>query len=96
MHKPCDSHWSATKRVIRYLKGTEDYGIKYTKVYAFYLIENSNSYFNGDKENIVLTLGYLMSLGSIMVSYAGLHSMNLSHIMCIHGVLNDTPNLITY
>eukprot|EP00253_Pinus_taeda_P022157 PITA_22157 len=28
MQKPCERHWSATKRVLRYLKGTQDLGIK--------------------------------------------------------------------
>ena len=30
MAKPQESHWNAAKEVLRYLKGTLDYGIKYT------------------------------------------------------------------
>jgi len=30
MQKPCEGHWSATKRVLKYLKGTQDFGLKYT------------------------------------------------------------------
>jgi hypothetical protein len=30
MVKPHESHWNAAKEVLRYLKGTLDYGIKYT------------------------------------------------------------------
>eukprot|EP00253_Pinus_taeda_P015220 PITA_15220 len=30
MQKPCERHWSTTKRALRYLKGTQDFGIKYT------------------------------------------------------------------
>jgi hypothetical protein len=29
MEKPHESHWNAPKVVLRYLKGTLDYGIKY-------------------------------------------------------------------
>jgi hypothetical protein len=28
MQKPCEGHWSATKRVLKYLKGTQDFGLK--------------------------------------------------------------------
>eukprot|EP00253_Pinus_taeda_P029221 PITA_29221 len=28
MQKPCEGHWFAAKRVLKYLKGTQDYGIK--------------------------------------------------------------------
>eukprot|EP00253_Pinus_taeda_P012506 PITA_12506 len=58
MQKPCEGHWSAAKRVLRYLKGTQDFGIKYTQVDEFNVIGYSNSDFDGDKETEVSTLGY--------------------------------------
>ena len=69
MHKPCEGHWSAAKRVLRYLKGTQDIGLKYSKVDDFKLIGYSNLDFDGDKETGVLTFGYTMSLGSTAVSW---------------------------
>ena len=30
--KPCEIHWKDAKQVLRYLKGTVDYGILYTDV----------------------------------------------------------------
>eukprot|EP00253_Pinus_taeda_P029479 PITA_29479 len=69
MQKPCEGHWSAAKRVLRYLKGTQDFGIKYTQVDNFSLIGYSNSDFDGDKETGVSTLGYDTSLGSRTVSW---------------------------
>eukprot|EP00253_Pinus_taeda_P018028 PITA_18028 len=68
MQKPCEGHWSAVKRVLRYLKGTQDFGIKYTQVDDFSLIGYSYLDFDGDKETGVSTSGYSMSLGSISVS----------------------------
>ena len=68
MQKPCEGHWSTAKRVIKYLKGTEDFGLKYTQVGDFNLIGYSNSDFDGDKEIGVSTSGYVMSLGSEVVS----------------------------
>jgi len=49
MQKPCEGHWSAAKRVLKYLKGTQDFVLKYTQVSDFSLIRYSNSDFDGDK-----------------------------------------------
>ena len=69
MQKPCEGHWFAIKRVLKYLKGTQEFGLKYTKVGDFNLIGYSDSNFDGDKEIGVSTLGYVMSLGSRVVSW---------------------------
>ena len=58
MHKPCEGHYSAIKRTLRYLKGTQDFGLKYTKVEDFKLIGHTDSDFDGDKETWVSTSGY--------------------------------------
>ena len=65
MHKPCEGHWSAAKRVLRYLKATQDVG----QVDDFKVIGYSDSNFDGDKEIGVSTSGYTMSLGSVAVSW---------------------------
>eukprot|EP00253_Pinus_taeda_P028593 PITA_28593 len=69
MQKPCEGHSSTTKSVLRYLKGTQDFGIKYTQVDDFILIGYSDSDFDGDKETRVSTSGYATSLGSGAVSW---------------------------
>jgi len=66
---PCEGYWSVAKRVLKYLKGTQNFGIKYTQVGDFSLIEYSDSDFDGDKETGVSTSGYAMSLGSRAVSW---------------------------
>ncbi len=62
MQKPCEGHWFATKRVLKYLKGTQEFGFKYTQVGDFNLIGYSDSDFDGDKETKVSTSSYAMSL----------------------------------
>ena len=69
MQKPYEGHWSTTKRVLKYLKGTQDFGLKYTRVGEFILIGYFDSNFDGDKENGVYILGHVMSLGSRVVSW---------------------------
>ena len=68
MQKPCDGTWFVAKRVLKYLKGTQDFGLKYSKVDDFKLIRYSNSDFDGNKDTGVSTSSYLMSLGSTEVS----------------------------
>jgi transposase InsO family protein len=69
MHQPCEGHWVAAKRVLKYLKGTHTFGLKYSKVSDFHLIGYSDSDFDGDKEHGVSTSGYLMCLGSTTVTW---------------------------
>ena len=68
MKKPCEGQWFASKTVLKCLKGTQEFGLKYTQVGDFRLIGYSNSYFDEDKETGVSTLGYTMTLGSGAVS----------------------------
>ena len=68
MQKPCEGHWPIVERVLKYLEGTHDFGLKYSTMDYFSLIGYFDSDFDKDKENEVLTSGYLMSLGSIVVS----------------------------
>ena len=55
--------------MLKYLKGTQSFGIKYSKVSEFRLIGYSNSDFDGDKEHGVSTSGYLMNLGSTAITW---------------------------
>ncbi|XP_038885855.1 uncharacterized mitochondrial protein AtMg00810-like [Benincasa hispida] len=43
LHCPSKNHMIATKRVLRYLKGTLSFGIKFSKVYSFELQGHLNS-----------------------------------------------------
>ena len=63
MHKPCEGHWIAAQRVLKYLKGTQTLGIKYTRVLDFHVTSCVDSNFYGYKESGLSTFGYLMTLG---------------------------------
>jgi hypothetical protein len=69
MKKHCEGHWFATKRVLKHLKGTQDFGLKYSKVDDFNLIGYSDSNFVGNKENGLSTSSYLISLGPTTISW---------------------------
>ena len=38
IQQPRQAHWSAAKRILRYLKGTQHYGLKYSRTKEFSLI----------------------------------------------------------
>jgi hypothetical protein len=49
IQKPCEGHWSVAKRFLKYLKGTQDFGLKYSKVNEFNLIGYFDLKFDEDK-----------------------------------------------
>ena len=50
MAKPNDSHWIAAKKVLRYLKGTMNFGLLYTDKFDVQLAGFSDSYWEGNLE----------------------------------------------
>lgn len=69
MAKPHESHWIASKRVLRYLKGTINFGIEYTNdcnvkwTHHFDFDRVRNPY---DRES---TIGYVFNIGSGAISW---------------------------
>jgi hypothetical protein len=51
MQKPCEGICFTAKRVLKYLKGAQDFGLKYSKVDEFNMIKYYDSEFVWDKEN---------------------------------------------
>jgi hypothetical protein len=70
MAKPHESHWNATKAVLRYLKGTLDYGIKYTDASDVELTGYSDSDWAGNLNDRRSTTGYAFNIGSGVVSWS--------------------------
>ncbi|KAJ9562186.1 LOW QUALITY PROTEIN: hypothetical protein OSB04_007346 [Centaurea solstitialis] len=67
---PRDSHLSAVKRILRYLKGTPDFGLWYPKDSGFELIAYTNSDHAGCKLNRKSTSGACQFLGDKLVSWS--------------------------
>ena len=68
MSNPGDDHWRALERVMRYLKGTMSYGIRYTghpKALEGYCDVNWIS----DADELYATSGYVFLLGGGAVSW---------------------------
>jgi len=70
MQEPRDSHWNAAKRVLRYIQGTKDFGLLYTKTKNFVLGGYSDADFAGSIDDRASTSGYLMNMGSAAISWS--------------------------
>ncbi|GAU16908.1 hypothetical protein TSUD_36660 [Trifolium subterraneum] len=69
MHCASELHLKAAKRVIRYIKGTVHYGVKYCKVKDFKLFGYSDSDWAGSSDDMKSTSGYCFSIGSSVFSW---------------------------
>ena len=55
MQKNCEGNYSIEKGVLKYLKGTQYFGLKYSQVNDFSLTGYSDSVFDKNNENKVLS-----------------------------------------
>jgi hypothetical protein len=68
MHCPTSLHWSAVKRILRYLLGTSDQGIKFRPSNDLTLHAYSDSNWAGCPDDRKSTTGYLVFLGPNLLS----------------------------
>nr|XP_028960760.1 uncharacterized protein LOC108170311 [Malus domestica] len=69
MHNPMESHVTAVKRIIRYLKGTSEYGIQFQSG-TIYLQSYSEADWAGDPNDKRSTFGFIVFLGSNPILWA--------------------------
>lgn len=70
MHCPSELHLRAAKRVIRYIKGTTDFGVKFKRSKEFKLVGFSDSDWGGSIDDMKSTFGYCFTLGSGVFSWS--------------------------
>ena len=69
MVEPRRAHWAVAKHVLKYLKGTIQYGLKYTKGNEVQLSGFTDADWVGSTVDRKSTSGYCFSLGSGMTSW---------------------------
>lgn len=69
MSKPYPSVWTYTKRVLRYLKGTIDYGLLFRRTQNSKLVGYTDSDFAGDKANRKSMSGMIWEYGGDVISW---------------------------
>jgi hypothetical protein len=68
--EPRHEHWIATKRILRYLHGTLNYGLRYASKNGVHLHGFTDSDWAGSANERNSTIGICFSLGSAMISWA--------------------------
>ena len=66
---PLEIYWNVVKGVLRYLKGTTDYGIKYTDSFNVQLTCYSDLDCAENSNDHIYTTGYAFGIGSRIVSW---------------------------
>jgi hypothetical protein len=70
MQTPCESHWKVDKRILRYVRGTVQFGIHYSSGGTPLLVGFTDSDWVGNTDDRKSTAGYVFSLGSGPVTWA--------------------------
>lgn len=70
MESPHQSHVQVAKRTLHYLKGTQDYGLLYTRAENFSLVEYSDIDWGGDLDDRKSTSGYYFLFGNAVCSWS--------------------------
>jgi hypothetical protein len=70
MQTPHEIHWKAAKRILRYVRGTVQFGIHYISGGTPLLVGFTDLDWAGDPDDRKSTAGYVFSLGSGPVTWA--------------------------
>jgi len=69
INDPKESHWLRVRQVLKYLKGTRDYSIRYFHD-AVEIKAYSDAFWGGDSDNCCSTTGLILTMGGGPVVYA--------------------------
>ncbi|WOG95118.1 hypothetical protein DCAR_0314420 [Daucus carota subsp. sativus] len=82
MEKPKQDHFMAAKRILRYIKGTLNYGLFYTHSQNSKLVGYSDSDYGGDLDDGKSTSGYAFHIGSAIFSWSSKKQQTVALSTC--------------
>lgn len=78
MHKPTDVHWESVKRLLRYLKGTQTFGLSLRKNSPLVLHAFSDADWAGNRDDSTSTTAYTVFLGTNPISWCSQKQKSVS------------------
>ena len=78
MHAPRDPHFHALKRILRYLKGTLEYGMHFSSAPATGLVSYTDADWGGCPNTRRSTSGYCVFLGDNLISWSSKRQATMS------------------
>ena len=78
MHAPRDAHWTAVKRILRYIRGTLDLGLSLQASTSLDLTAYSDADWAGCPDTRRSTSGYCIYLGDNLVSWSSKRQTTVS------------------
>ena len=83
MNKPSSEHMSATKRILRYIKGTSSFGLRYERGKKNYSIHGfRDSDFAGDSDDQKSTTGQVFSMGNSAITWNTVKATVVALLSC--------------
>ena len=86
MHDPQEPHLTALKRLLRYLRGTVDYGLLLHRSSSAELVVYTDADWDGCPNTRHSTSGHTVFLGGNLVSWSSKHQPVVSRLQCRGGV----------
>jgi hypothetical protein len=78
LHSPTTTHWTTVKRILRYVKGTSDFGLKITKSPIIVLSGFSDADWAGDVDDRRSTGGFAIFYGPNLISWSARKQATIS------------------
>jgi hypothetical protein len=99
--KPTHRHWAGFKHLLRYLRGTEDLGLHYTKGAELDIVGYANSGFKSDETNGKSQTGYIFVKNGAPISWKSVKqtitatSTNHAELLALHEAAREAVWLRT-